>query len=472
MARDDREVRRGRCLTLSPRSQGTIEIAPAETVILDRDNPTRYEARPGRGPARVERVMAACGLDFGTSNTTLGISAAGEPRLVTLEGAATTLPSAVFFDFESAAMSVGTTAITAYVGRAEGRLMRALKSVLGTELIDEETTLQRSRIGFRDVIARFLAEVKRRGETAAGDTLDTVVHGRPVRFVDDDDAADRRAEAALEEIARGIGFRHIAFQFEPIAAAFAYENRISSEEVALVADIGGGTSDFSIVRLGPARRQSAERKGDILANEGVRVGGTDFDREFSLAAIMPLLGRGSPMKRRGMAAPNLYFSDLASWAKINFLYAPKIMTELRGVRRDAAEPHLLDRLIRLIEQRRGHGLAIEVEAAKITLSRHPETKIVLDWIETGLAPILRAAQLEAATADLAARIAERVQTCIRQAGLPAAAIDAVFLTGGSTLLPHVRRAIVSALPAARVVEGDTFGSVGLGLSLDAARRFR
>jgi len=190
--------------------------------------------------------------------------------------------------------------------------MRSLKSVLGTALIDEETLLLRSRIGFREVIGRFLAEAKRRAEAAADIELDAVVHGRPVRFVDDDAAADARAERALEDIARSIGFRHVAFQLEPIAAAFAYEAELDREEIALVADIGGGTSDFSVVRLGPERRRRVERAGDVLGNDGVRVGGTDFDREFSLATVMTLLGRGSAMKLPGRAAPNLYFSDLST----------------------------------------------------------------------------------------------------------------------------------------------------------------
>jgi hypothetical chaperone protein len=416
--------------------------------------------------------MSACGLDFGTSNTTLGVTASdGQPVLAPLEGRATTLPSAVFFDFETGGMLVGTAAIEAYAAGVDGRLMRALKSVLGTALIDEDTLLRQSRIGFREVIAKFLVEAKARAEAACGETLDTVVHGRPVRFVDDDDAADARAERALEDIARRVGFRHIVFQFEPIAAAFEYERRISGEEIALVADIGGGTSDFSIVRLGPERSREVERKSDILANEGVRVGGTDFDRDFSLAAIMPLLGYGSAMQRPGLGAPNGYFADLATWSKINFLYTPKMLAEIRQVRRESAHPELIDRLIGVVEARRGHTLAIEVEQAKIALSQAQQTEIALSWIEDGLAPILRRKQLESATRALAQRIGDRVKRCLRLAGLAAGDIDAVFLTGGSTLLPHVRRDIVCEVPTARIVEGDKFGSVGLGLTIDALRRY-
>jgi hypothetical chaperone protein len=416
--------------------------------------------------------VAACGLDFGTSNTTLGVATTGgRPELVALEDGATTLPSAVFFDFESGRMAIGKAAINAYVADADGRFMRALKSVLGTGLIDEETTLRGSRIGFRAVIARFLGEVKRRAEAACGAALDTVVHGRPVRFVDGDAEADARAERALAEIARAIGFRHVSFQFEPIAAAFEYERQIAGEEIALVADIGGGTSDFSIVRLGPHRRALVDRRSDILANAGVRVGGTDFDRDLNLAAIMPLLGYRSAMRRRGLAAPNHYFTDLATWAKINFLYVPKVLSEMRAVRRESAHPDLLDRLIRAIELRRGHTLAMAVEEAKMSLSASTRVAVPLDWIEPGLSADVGRKALEAATANLARRIGECARDCLAEAGLAAERIDAVFLTGGSTLLPHVRSSILCAVPAPRIVEGDKFGAVGLGLTVEAMRRY-
>ncbi len=427
-------------------------------------------------------AAAACGLDFGTSNTTLGVNIehAGRPagtgvRLAPLEDAHPTLPSAIFFDFEEGGVSVGRAAVGAYVAGTDGRFMRALKSVLGTDLIEEKTLLRRSRIGFRDVIARFLAETKRRAEAACcggAPALNAGVHGRPVHFVDGDPEADARAQRVLEEIAREIGFRDVSFQYEPIAAALAYEaDRVDREEIALVADVGGGTSDFSIVRLGPERRERPDRTADILANDGVRVGGTDFDRELSLASVLPCLGYRSPMRRTGLAAPNHYFTDLATWSKVNFLYVPKVLAEIRQIRRESAHPDLIDRLIRVLETRRGHTLAIETETVKIALSDVPEKTACLSWIEPELSVTVTRSQLAAATADLARRIAGKVQDCLRQATLTADRIDALFLTGGSTLLLHVRRALLAEVPAARVVEGDKFGAVGVGLTLEAARRY-
>jgi len=415
--------------------------------------------------------MAACGLDFGTSNTTLGVGSAGDARLLPLEGGSTTLPSALFYDFETRGVAFGRAAIDAYVGGAEGRLMRSIKSVLGTDLIDADTALDTRRIGFRAVIAQFLGEVRRRGETACGRPLEAVVHGRPVHFVDGDPAADAAAERALEEIARAIGFREVSFQFEPIAAALDYERTVDREELALIADIGGGTSDFSVVRIGPERRRKPDRADDILANDGVRIGGTDFDRDLSLDAVMPLLGFGSPMKRAGLLAPRSFFLDLATWSRINFLYTAKAMAELRRVHRESARPDLIGRLVQVVEDHRGHALAMDVERAKIALSGQPRTALDLRWRDGGAAPEVTAERMVDATASLAERIGRRIDDCLRDAGTAPERIDAVFLTGGSTLLPHVHAAITRRVPQARAIDGDTFGSVGQGLAIEAGRRY-
>ena len=412
--------------------------------------------------------MAACGLDFGTSNTTLGIGAHGAPSLVPLEGAHRTLPSAIFFAPGREA-EIGRAAIEAYVEGTPGRLMRALKSVLGSSLVEESTPVGRERIRFRDVIARYLTAVKARAEAETGISLDAVVHGRPVHFVDDDPAADRKAEDTLRRIAESIGFRHVRFQYEPIAAALDYERTVRSEEIALIADIGGGTSDFSIVRLSPERHRRDERAEDILANDGVRIGGTDFDRTLSLGAVMPLLGLGSPMKRGDLAVPNAYFHDLATWSSINRLYNPKTLREIDEVVRDAARPELVTRLRRVVEAERGHSLAMAVEGAKIATSDSGRGTVDLGWVEPALAADVDRPRLASHTDDLARRMAERIGRCLDQAGLSADRIDALFLTGGSTGLPHVRAALTACVPDARVVDGDTFGSVGLGLTLEAAR---
>ena len=414
--------------------------------------------------------MSICGLDFGTSNTTLGTIEGKAPVLVALEDGETAIPSATFYEVDGAVL-IGRRAVEAYVEGAPGRLMRSLKSVLGTSLIDETTRLGRERVSFREVIGYYLGAVKRRAEQTAGRELRDVVHGRPVHFVDNAPNSDRKAEETLREIARGIGFDEVTFQFEPIAAALEYERQIGSEEVALIADIGGGTSDFSIVRLGPERHRKADRAADILANDGVRIGGTDFDHQLSLGAVMPLFGFGSAMKRAGLDVPSSYFHDLATWSSINRMYEPRVIADIRQVRHEATEPDLLDRLIRVVHEQRGHTLAMEVEEAKIALSEKRQADIPLEWVAPGLGVKITRPDLVNHTRQLADRIAARIKNGLTQANLAAGDIDAVFLTGSSVKLAHVRKAITKAVPAARIVEGDIFGAVGKGLTLEALRRY-
>src|SRR6201995_382169 len=323
--------------------------------------------------------MSICGLDFGTSNTTLGTLDDTRPVLAELEAGHSTIPSAIFYEADGNVL-IGRKAIETYVDGAPGRLMRSLKSVLGTSLVDETTRLGRQRTSLRNVIAYYLGAVKRRAEQATGRELSDVVHGRPVHFVDNAPDADRKAEQTLREIAREVGFDEVTFQFEPIAAALEYERQTSTEEIALIADIGGGTSDFSIVRLGPKRHGKVDRAADILANDGVRIGGTDFDRQLSLGVIMPLFGFGSAMKRAGLDVPSSYFHDLATWSNINRMYEPRVIADIRQVRRDASETVLLDRLVRVVDEQRGHTLAMQVEEAKIALSDTPQSDIPLEWV--------------------------------------------------------------------------------------------
>ena len=311
--------------------------------------------------------MSACGIDFGTSNTTFGRTVNRAPVLVPLETDQTTIPSAIFFERDGGVL-IGRKAVDEYVAGSPGRLMRSLKSVLGTSLVDETTQLGRERRRFRDVIAYYLGAVKRRAEQATGLEFRNVVHGRPVHFVDNSPDADRKAEETLRDIIAGLGFDNITFQFEPIAAALDYERQIGKEEIALIADIGGGTSDFSIVRLSPERHRKTDRHDDILGNDGVRIGGTDFDQRISLGLVMPLFGLGSAMKRKGLDAPTSFYHDLATWSNINRMYERGVASGVRNVRREAKQPKLFDRLLRVLEEQRGHALAMDVENSKIALA--------------------------------------------------------------------------------------------------------
>ncbi len=415
--------------------------------------------------------MAWCGLDFGTSNSTLGLADGNAARLAPLEGGQVTLPSALFFDAETDDPVFGRAAIATYIEGNEGRLMRSLKSALGSELMEQETRLQGRKIRFEEAIGLLLGHIKLLGEAAAGTRLDSVVQGRPVHFVDDDESADRDAEDMLADVLRQTGFRQVSFQYEPIAAALHYESTLSGEELAVIADIGGGTSDFSVVRLDPARADHGDRADDILANDGVRVGGTDLDRLASLASIMPELGYGHVVRGDGLKSPVALYHDFATWSKINFLYTPSILTSVRDMKRSAKDPIPFERMETALTERLGHWLALKAEGAKIALSAAEDTRIDLGRIEAGLGFWLHRGQLGRAIEASIDRVGNTISRCVAMAGIRAEQVDSLVLTGGSALLPMVRDALAARLPAARLVDADHFGAIGLGLALEARRRY-
>ncbi|SFN13621.1 hypothetical chaperone protein [Formivibrio citricus] len=413
----------------------------------------------------------ACGLDFGTSNSTFGIATAGRPRLLPLEDGKTTLPSVVFFNADENHTCFGRQALAEYLEGYEGRLMRALKSVLGTSLIDGRTEVHGHALPFRELLAEFIGELKARGEEAAGQSFEQAVLGRPVHFVDDDPVADRQAQDTLEEIARAVGFRHVEFQFEPIAAAFNYEAAIAGEELVLVVDIGGGTSDFSLVRLSPERAHHTDRRSDILANAGVHIGGTDFDRALNLAAVMPLLGFKSLLANGAEVPSGIYF-NLATWHTINSVYARGVLPGLQDTFRNAREKDKIERLIRLINLRAGHWLALQVEEAKIALSSVTETRLDLRHLEQDLCPALTREDFSQAIEPLVQKIESTLDELMLQANIRSTEVDTVFFTGGACSVPLLRTRLAAHMPQARHVEGDLFGSIGMGLALDAGRKFQ
>jgi len=416
--------------------------------------------------------MNACGLDFGTSNSAIGVVRDGQVCLAPVEGDATLMPTAVFFEADTDDTELfGREAIDAYVGGSEGRLMRALKSILASPLMDETTALAGRKIAFVDVIALYVANLKLKAEAFLGAGIDTVVHGRPVHFVDGDDEADRRAESILRDIADRAGFKEIVFVYEPVAAAYQYEATVTREEVVLIADIGGGTSDISVVRVGPARSRLQERGQDILANAGIRVGGTDFDRALSLKRVMPFLGLGSYLVEKNLPLPRGPYDDLATWSRVNLLYLPQAVRQIRDLLRNAIQPEKVGRLLKTVEHRLGHRICFAVEDAKIALSDAEQAEVILDFVEDALRPRATRTLFDEAIADMTDRLNAAVAQCLADSGLTPQKINAVFLTGGSCRVPAVREAVAAAVPGVPLSGGEDLVSVVAGLTQDAYRRF-
>ncbi len=404
------------------------------------------------------------GIDFGTSNSAAAWRApGGAARLLPLEGAATGMPSALFFHFEEHSMHFGRDAMKQYLEGESGRLMRSLKSLLGSALLQERTALHGKLVSYQDIISLFLRRVATQAkESLDGRLPERVVLGRPVHFVDEHPERDREAQNALMAAARDAGLGEVSFQLEPIAAALDYEQRLEREAVVLVVDIGGGTSDFTVVRLGPGHAGKAERASDILATSGVHVGGTDFDHRLSVSQVMPLLGYRH-IGPSGREVPSRVFFDLSTWHLIQWLYAPKAIAAARDLRGDYTDQRLHQRLMRVLEEKEGHRLADAVEQAKIAASgTHAAAAIALDWLDRELAAQITPRDLHQHLSVLLSRVVACARDCVRAAGL--AQPDAIYLTGGSSALTALRDALHDAFPDTVQVEGDLFGGVATGLA--------
>ncbi|MDR6412042.1 Hsp70 family protein [Paraburkholderia sp. 22099] len=415
--------------------------------------------------------MNYCAIDFGTSNSAVAVPDGAALKLAPVEGAYTTLPTSVFFNTDEDTREFGRAALAAYIDGFDGRLMRSMKSILGSPLAENSTELgDGSAIKYTEVIAIFLDHLKRSAEKSAGGPINRAVLGRPVFFVDDDPRADQMAQQQLEAAARSVGLREIHFQYEPIAAAFDYESHLTAEGLVLVADIGGGTSDFSLVRVGPERMKRVERKDDVLAHHGVHVAGTDFDRRVELATILRELGYQA-LDPEGREIPNRVYFDLATWHLINTVYAPKRVGELALMRHLFTEVKHHDRLMRVVERRLGHALAAHAEEAKIGVAAGGETVIDLDEVEDDLRLAFDEAQLIKAGQDETRRIVQAARDTVQAAGIATRDVSAIYFTGGSTGLAFLSGALAAAFPDAKAVFGDRLASVATGLGIHARRLF-
>jgi hypothetical chaperone protein len=415
--------------------------------------------------------LSACGLDFGTSNSGVALVTPQGVRLADVEDGDTSIPSAIFFPAEAADHALyGRTAMREYLDGTHGRLMRSLKSLLGSRLVHERTAVGDRSLAFTDVLTLYLRMLRERAQRDGGEALSAVVLGRPVRFVDDDAERDADAQATLAACARAAGFRDIEFQLEPIAAAFDYESRLSREEAVLVVDVGGGTADFTVIRVGPDRRERVDRAADVLANDGIHIAGTDFDTRLHLAWVMPALGYGSTSKK-GLAMPSPLFFDLSTWHRINLLYGAATREALRELHEFFVDAKMYARLRKVVHDALGHELLARTESAKIALSNAAHAAIDLSHVEPGLAVDGARDEMKTLLAALLARLVTMGTDTVRAAGLVPDAVSTVYFTGGSSGMTALREAFAPAFPGSRVAVGDLFGSVVSGLGIDAARRF-
>lgn len=415
--------------------------------------------------------MTFCGLDFGTSNSTLGVSHQQRITMVPLEGQSTTLRSAIFLNEESKRLEFGKRALQHYIEGVEGRLLMSLKSVLGSSLMQERTLVFDKLEAYTDLLGHFIKHLKQQAETFQQADIDSVVIGRPVYFKDNAPDIDQLAQHTLECILKRVGFKQIKFQFEPIAASAFYRQQIQTEQLVLIVDLGGGTSDFSLIRMHPHLQASST---DIIATEGIHIGGNDFDKALNYEQISPHLGRGSCMTAlngSSIEIPHYWYHDLATWHKISFLYNKQTLIDLQKLLQAAQDKPKLQRLATIMQQRLGHLIADQVEASKIAFSEQPQTMLDLEFVEQDLRIPLTRSQFFELLQDDIAQLERIIQQLAATAQISLSAINSVFFTGGSSKISLIRERIMQLCPQASLIEGDYFNSVGMGLVIEAQALF-
>jgi hypothetical chaperone protein len=426
------------------------------------------------------------GIDFGTTNSSIALAHNGQVRMVPfLSAAGETFSSRsllylqrqVHVARKPVAVWTGSEGIEKYLDHdsfsdeVQGRLIQSLKSYLsarnltGTEIFGRQYR-------FHELVARILADLRRRASEWLGFDVKQAVAGRPVMFVgaeseeDNAFALDRLRQAYLQA-----GFTHVTFAMEPVAAAYAYESRIIRDELLLIGDFGGGTTDFSLLRVGPSARTSDGLQ--VLGNSGVGIAGDAFDARIVRRLISPALGSESITRSSGKIMPVLpawVYTNLERWHMLSFLRTRATMDMLRAAKRRAPEPEQVSALITIVEHDLGYRLHQAVQHVKVDLSHRAEAEFVLDTDLLHLRAEVTRKQFEQWIAPELARIEGSLDDLLQKTAISPTHVDRVFLTGGTSLVPAVRHIFNQRFGEDRVQSGEAFTSVAYGLALMADAR--
>lgn len=413
------------------------------------------------------------GIDFGTTNSAVAIAdAEGRVELAPLPvpgGDATTWRSVLYFE-PGGRLSAGPAAIARYLEtEGEGRLIQSIKSHLASDTFSV-TQIFGKRYSLEDMIAAFLRKVR---EGCSVDLGRRAVVGRPVRYWGARDAEDdARAVGRMRNALEKAGFDDVIFEYEPNGAAARYSSKLDHEELIVVADYGGGTTDFSVVRVGPeAAREGAKA---ILATGGIAVSGDAFDARIIDAVVAPALGRGTSYVASEMGAeapvPSWLYSHLRRWHYLSFLKSADTQRLLARVVQGAKAPKLIDRLVTLIEEDLGLALHKGVEGCKVRLSRSDVDRVKVGGSLDLDVPVARG-DFESWLGEDLDGIDATLTRVLADAGVEASDVDRVFATGGSSLVPVVRKRLADRFGADKVVGGDELTSVAWGLAVRARERF-
>lgn len=431
-------------------------------------------------------MSLAAGIDFGTTNSSVAlITGDSGVELASFSFAGTeTLSSRSVLYFEQIKSAAGMKRTQTWSGPAaieryldadeKGRLVQSLKSHLTSRtLTGTEVFGRRHRL--EELISRMLSDLRKHAEKQFEKPMHRAVVGRPVRFVGaETDEDDDFAVARLKEAFQIAGFEEVSFELEPVAAAYSYESMLDHDELILIGDFGGGTSDFSLLKVGPTARSRENGQRDVLGYSGVGLAGDAFDARIVRKLISPALGLNSEARSLNKilpAVPAWIYANLERWHHFSFLRTNNVREILKSARIRALEPEKIGALIAVIEQDLGYQLHQAVQRVKFALSQHESAEF--RFHDGGLdlrIPVSRR-EFDKWIADDLRAIEEAVDSLLRRAGIHPQDIDRVFLTGGSSFVPAVRRIFTHRFGKERIRGGHEFTSVAHGLALRAKEIF-
>jgi len=416
------------------------------------------------------------GLDFGTTNSAIGVADGDKVQLARFShkgGLTDTFRSVLYFHpdvrdkngrYESIA---GPRALDRYLeAEGKGRLLQSLKSYVADRSFQATSIFTRTHT-IVDLLALLLADLRARAEEELGPLGSRIVVGRPVNFAHANSPEDEAlATARLREALARVGWTDVVFEFEPVAAAYYYETQLEKDQRVLVADFGGGTSDFSLIEVGPSHRKSGKRT--ILGSDGVGLAGDALDAKVLHNVVAPMLGLGSTYRAmfgRELEVPVWIYAKLRRWHHLSFLKTKKNIDLLEEISSQSDDSAKIDALLHILEYDLGYHLYRAVERAKVALSAADSTRFSFSDHPLEIEADITRAQFEGWISDETTAMEECVDRLLASTGVAAKDVDQVFMTGGTSFVPAVRRIFDDRFGAEKIRAGGEMISVATGLAL-------
>jgi hypothetical chaperone protein len=408
------------------------------------------------------------GIDFGTSNSALSIFDEERNQIIKT----ISIPSLLYFPKElevadQITYSVGQSAIDSYLqDDMQGRFMKSIKRVLPRSSFIE-TRVGGHRLTAVDLASFILSTLKKLADEAIGFNCTKAIIGRPVFFDDEDASKDELAQKRLKLAAQKAGFKEVAFQFEPIGAAFAYEKEISTKERVLVADLGGGTSDFTLINLDPTHTGKKDRRKDIVATGGIYIGGDNFDSAFMFDVGTPYFGRGvqyQSMPNKMLSLPLSFFTNICSWEKMNFFNGQKIKNDLNRYYFLTNNNPKFKNLLTLTEHNLGYAVFQAIEKTKIELSNIASSTFQYHNLDIHINEQISLTQYNQIIQKDIVKIENYLNQFLLSNKIEPHQLDSIFITGGTSLVQAVQELFKAKFPQTKINSGDNFISVAKGLA--------